>query len=98
MVGGRDYGPFPTRTLTLPATIPVNSSDFRFPINIRDNNIVEDPRTFRVSLAIQGEDLTAVGQLPGRSSIVTIADDDCKYARMTSCAIRVGTMCEGEIS
>jgi len=78
MAGGRDYGPFPTSTLTLPATIPANSSTFLFPINIRDNGIVEDPRTFRVSLAVQGENLTAVGQLPGRSSVVTIADDDCK--------------------
>ncbi len=65
--------------LSLPTTLPANSSSLLFAINIRDNGVVEDPKMFSVGLAIGGEDRAASSLLAGRLANVTIADDDCEY-------------------
>lgn len=82
LAGGKDYGPFPTSILSLPTSIPANSSRLLFPINIRDNNVVDNPKIFSVRLLIMGEERASAFQMPDRLTNVTIVDDDCKYSSL----------------
>ena len=70
--GGEDYGPFPTSELELSSIIPANVSETEFGMNIREDNIVEIPETFSVSLRL------SEGMEPASIAEVVIEDNDCK--------------------
>ena len=87
LIGGIDYGPFPSSTIHLIAILPANSSETAFGMIIHEDEVVENPETFSVSMRLLsdggfnpfGGGSVSTPQ-PGATSetVVVIQDNDCK--------------------
>ncbi len=81
--GGVDYGPFSNPIVRLPVLLPANDTRVTFYVPLRDDNIVEDTETFRVTL----ESLDSVFVVGIHNTIVSIEDDDGTFNHITLASI-----------